>query len=189
MAPCKFFAQGQCKKEGKCKFEHVRGGGTGGRGGGKGGGRGFFDGFGGSRPPAYSRGGGRAGASRGGSQGGSGNGGPTGGGDPERRFFDRMIRSGERFANAATDARKFLSAATDYDDGVDMVYRLTNAQEYGMQRLRDALMSDTSVDFLNAVVHPFIERLGSDELCIGTCKQVCAGPERTLAADSSGASC
>lgn len=183
MPPCKFFAEGQCYKGGRCKYEHVRGGGTGGRGGGRGSGPGFFhSSSGGARPSKYphsSGSSGHAGAGRGGGGGGRGGGGvQPGGGDPERRFFDRMIRSGERFLNPAVDARKFLSAATEYEDGVDMVYRLTNAQEYGMQRLRDALMSDTSIDFLNAIVHPFIERLGSDDLCIGTCKQVRNGPKR-----------
>ena len=82
------------------------------------------------------------------------------------------MRGGERFEQPQKDARRFLAAAADFDDGAELVYRLTSSEEYGAMQLRAALSADTSVEFVRDHVQPLLERLGSDELHLGTCKQV-----------------
>ena len=170
MTLCKYFAEGKCKKA-HCKFSHDAGvGGSRGRGGagqgssGKGFGRGKGD-----TPQSQEtgKGGGKGG---GGKSGGSSSGrGETN--DAARRFFDKMVKSGDRFTNPVPDARKFLEAAAGFTDGADMLYRLVNPADHGEKQVRAAMSADASAAFLNEVAHPFLERLGSDELYIGTARQ------------------
>jgi hypothetical protein len=43
-------------------------------------------------------------------------------------------------------------------------------QEHGLKRLRTSLTASGSPEFIQARILPFLQLLGSDELCRGTCK-------------------
>ena len=87
---------------------------------------------------------------------------------PNRRFFDRMINTGEAFQKPQ-DARRFLDAAVEYDDKLDLLSKLTS--ENGLKILRRAITAEKSdtVDFLRNHVLPLIKLLGCDELSSGMC--------------------
>ncbi|KAL6755287.1 hypothetical protein V8C86DRAFT_232475 [Haematococcus lacustris] len=62
---------------------------------------------------------------------------------------------------------KFMSALLEFDDHPDMLYRLTNPREYGLQYLRVALNQAGSPEFLAQPLVPFLAKLGHDSLNSG----------------------
>lgn len=45
-----------------------------------------------------------------------------------RRMFDKLMRNGDAAFDRNRDGAKFLQAMIDYDDPVDLLYRMTNRQ-------------------------------------------------------------
>jgi hypothetical protein len=87
--------------------------------------------------------------------------------DPgKRRFFDRKINTGESFQRRHDEA-KFLEAAVEYEDKVDLLSKLTT--DNGLKMLRLAVTSDgsDSATFLKNHVIKLLKILGSDELSSG----------------------
>ena len=76
------------------------------------------------------------------------------------------MKSGEAFRRPQ-DGRRFLRAAVDYDDKLDLVFKLTNPQDYGAKMLRMAIASECSADFLSTSVLPFIRVLTAEDICNG----------------------
>jgi len=93
------------------------------------------------------------------------------GGNPERRFFDAVVRSGE--FQKPDDPQRFMLALMNYDDKLDLLMRLTN--DKGPTVLKKAITrSVTQLSDLAVYVLPLFRWLGSDELCGMMCRpQVC----------------
>lgn len=90
---------------------------------------------------------------------------------PNRRFFDKVLKDAE-FTFRDDHAAKFLVAVVEFqDDPLDLLYRLTNIQEQGLKRLKAALAYSCSASSLSSYVVPFLNILGSDCLCRGSCEE------------------
>ncbi|KAL6759012.1 hypothetical protein V8C86DRAFT_3133805 [Haematococcus lacustris] len=83
-----------------------------------------------------------------------------------RRFFDGVICKPDASFSTA-DCVRFMSALLEFDDHPDILYRLTNPREYGLQYLRVALNQADSPEFLAQALVPFLAKLGHDSLNIG----------------------
>eukprot|EP00397_Hematodinium_sp_SG-2012_P000289 GEMP01000289.1.p1 GENE.GEMP01000289.1~~GEMP01000289.1.p1 ORF type:complete len:2487 (+),score=732.48 GEMP01000289.1:46-7506(+) len=82
----------------------------------------------------------------------------------DRRFFDRMLKSGDAFQRSG-DGRTFLRAACEYDDKLDLLVQLASPTLHGHKVLLRALASETSSDFFDSALLPFLALLGSDAVC------------------------
>jgi hypothetical protein len=92
-------------------------------------------------------------------------GGSRGDGSPLRRFFDRVMRDKEYKFQDPGDPAKFLQACVDYDDEIDLFFRLTSEMENGERLLRAAAVRCSVGQIL-----PFLTLAGSDQLGVGLSK-------------------
>ena len=91
----------------------------------------------------------------------------TGGNDPERRFFDAVVRSGE--FQRPDDPQRFMRVISTYEDKLELLMRLTN--DKGPTVLKKAITrSVTQLSGLAVYVLPLFRWLGSDELCGMMCR-------------------
>ena len=93
-------------------------------------------------------------------------------------WFERCIKHGKDFSRR-DEGRKFLSAAvTEFDDdGPSLLYRLVAPSEFGLKMLVKAIVkvSRSEPQFLTSSVLAFLERLGQDDMCAGTCTECTFG--------------
>jgi hypothetical protein len=68
------------------------------------------------------------------------------------------------------DSGRILEAATLFNDGAQLLFLLTNPRHEGARCLRIALSHDDSPSYVQRSILPFLERLGGDDMCRGTCK-------------------
>ena len=98
--------------------------------------------------------------------------------NPRRMWFERCIKHGKDFSRR-DEGRKFLSAAvTEFDDdGPSLLYRLVAPSEFGLKMLVKAIVkvSRSEPQFLTSSVLAFLERLGQDDMCAGTCTECTFG--------------
>lgn len=90
--------------------------------------------------------------------------------DTNRSFFDGVMKGAGEFRSIPADTRRFLAAATEFEDGPEMIYRLTSPEEHGSKLLRLAVCAETSASFLTEHVQPLLQRLGYEQFHIGTCE-------------------
>ena len=93
-------------------------------------------------------------------------------GDPDRRFFDAVVRTGD-LGKKPNDPQRFLKAMLNFDDKLDLLFRITNDE--GPATLRKAIVRvGGTTQGLKSYLFPILEWLGSDELCGMMCRpQVC----------------
>ncbi|KAJ9507652.1 hypothetical protein QJQ45_019168 [Haematococcus lacustris] len=87
-----------------------------------------------------------------------------------RRFFDGVMCKPDASFSPA-DCVKFMSALLEFDDHLDMLYRLTKPQEHGLAYMKLALGSSDSSQLLAQSVVPFLAKLGHDRLNSGMCRK------------------
>ena len=73
-----------------------------------------------------------------------------------------------------------MTAVLAYDDKIELLVRLQSKDEYGAKVLKAAITSDTTTDFLNDCIVPFLRLLGSDVYCSSLLKSNLSVLIRTL---------
>ncbi|KAG2495742.1 hypothetical protein HYH03_006339 [Edaphochlamys debaryana] len=87
-----------------------------------------------------------------------------------RRFFDKVTKQHDAAWSPSKDGPRFLDAVLEYDDPIDLLYRLTHPSEAGAARLKSALMDAGSPGRIATHVVPLLRLLGSDQLSGSTCR-------------------
>jgi multidrug efflux pump subunit AcrA (membrane-fusion protein) len=92
--------------------------------------------------------------------------------DPDRRMFDRLMKSEAASFRSPRDAEVFLRAASNYDDKYQLIARMASTTELGRQRLTEAAILCNTSELVNGALLSFLKTLQDPKLSRGTCTQL-----------------